>query len=307
MKAIIQEDLSDAFNRFKDIFDGKQAGYIPELLKSCPSHFGLSAATVAGDLFSCGDQDVFFTLQSLSKPFVYGLAIEDHGRQELVDKVGVFNTGLAFNSVIDSAIRATPLQNPLGNAGALATTSLIKGSSRASKFKRVQRCLEAFIGRAPAVDLATYRSEIENNQRNRALAYLYDSYGLFYGDVEDALDRYTKTCALRITCQDLARMGATLANRGKNPWSGIQVFSPETTCDILSVMLIYGLYEQSGNWIFEVGLPGKSGVSGGVLAVRPGVLAIAAYSPLIDHDGNSIRSVKAITHLSKKWRLHLLA
>lgn len=289
-----------------NINHGRLADYIPALASRDPSLFGIAVATIDGEIFHTGDSKTQFPIESLCKPFVYGIALEDHGRENMMDKVGVCISGLPFNSVIDSGIRRTRLQNPLGNAGAMATVSLIKGSSSLEKWSRIRHTIAKYIGRTPTVDQKIYLSEMNSNSRNRALAHLYRSYGLFYDNVDDTISRYTKACSLLIDTTELAVMGASLANHGKNPVTGTEAVAPEHVRDILSVMLINGLYDGTGNWIFDVGLPGKSGVGGGLLAIVPKKMAIATFSPLLDEAGNSIRGMNAIKMLVNQWKLHLL-
>jgi glutaminase len=286
---------------------GKIVDYIPELADCNPSLFGIAIATSDGQIYYTGDAKFKFPIESLCKPFVYGVALEDHGRDTMMNKVGVCISGLPFNSIIDSGIRRTKLQNPLGNAGAMATASLIKGFSSQEKWERVRESIGNYIGRTPEVNHKIYRSEMSTNSRNRALAHLYKSYNLFYDDVDSTISRYTKACSLMIDTTELAIMGASLANNGKNPLTGTQAISPEHVRDILSIMLINGLYDGTGNWIFDVGLPGKSGVGGGLLAIVPKRFSIATFSPLLDDAGNSIRGMSAIKRLVNQWQLHLLS
>lgn len=300
-------DFPQLHHKYHDLTEGALPAYIPELTKVDTSHFGLAIVTAKGEVFSTGQADVKFPMESISKPFVYALALKDHGREELKRKVGVHATGLPFDSIIDSAIRKTRLQNPLGNAGAMATTSLIKGKDDKEKWERVVNFFGKYIGRTPKLNSNLYESEMATNDKNRSLAYLYKSYGLFFSDVNDAVARYTKACSLMISTSELAIMGATLANGGVHPSHGARLSKQSHVRDVLSVMLIYGLYDKTGDWIFDVGLPGKSGVGGGILAVLPGQFALAAFSPLLDDSGNSVRGIAAIRELAYRWKLHLLS
>jgi len=285
---------------------GELAKYIPELSEVDPEKLAIAIATTDGGYYPVGDDEFPLALESLSKPFVYGVALQQWGREAMMEKVGVSVSGMPFDSIIDPVIRRSPLQNPMGNAGAMVTNSLIKGKDHESKWRKITEALTRYIGRTPKVNQRLFDSEMKTNFRNRSLAFLYKSYGLFYGDVDDAIIRYTKACSLMVTTRELAIMGATLANDGINPMTHVQAIESRFVRDILSVMLIYGLYDENGRWIFEIGLPGKSGVSGGMLAVVPGRLAIAAYSPRLDPSGNSIRARMAIKALVDLMELHLL-
>ena len=285
---------------------GEVASYIPELRTVDPEKCAIAVATTDGKCFCVGDYDFPLALESLSKPFVYGIALEDWGREAMIEKVGVSVSGMPFDSIIDPVIRRSPLQNPMGNAGAMATASLIKGENTATKWSKVIETLSRYMGRTPELNQALFDSEMATNYRNRSLAFLYKSYNLFYTDVDEAIARYTQACSLMVTTRELAIMSATLANDGINPMTLVRAINARFVRDILSVMLIYGLYDETGSWIFEIGLPGKSGVSGGMFAVSPGRLSIAAYSPRLDPAGNSIRARMAIKAFADLMELHLL-
>jgi len=284
---------------------GKVADYIPALGKADPKHFGLAIVTADGQSFTAGDTGVPFAIESISKVFALALALEDAGRQAILDNVGVYHTGLPFNSIIASDVRQVKLQNPFVNVGAITTTSYIKGKNSAEKWQRELNTFSLFAGRKLKVNRVIFDSEEATNQHNRALAWLFKNYNYLQGDPTDAVTRYTRACSVDVTCLELATMGASLANGGVNPVTGKRAVKEEFVQDILSVMAITGLYDSSGPWFFRTGLPGKSGVGGGILAVVPGRFSIAAYSPPLDTFGNSVRGVKAVEALSKEWGLHM--
>ena len=304
--AAVKAALQQMYERFKGDDSGKVADYIPALAKADPKHFGLALCTADGRVFTAGDAEVVFAIESVSKVFSLALALEDAGRETILKNVGVYHTGLPFNSMIASDVRAVKLQNPFVNVGAITTTSFIKGKDSETKWQRELDKFALFAGHELKVLEDVNRSEQETNQHNRALAWLFESFGYLQGDPIDATKRYTQACSVGISCRDLAVMGGCLANGGKNPLTGKQAVRTEFVRDILSVMVITGLYDSSGPWFFETGLPAKSGVGGGIVAVVPGRFALAAYSPPLDTFGNSVRAAKAISALSAQWNLHVL-
>jgi glutaminase len=261
---------------------------------------------VDGKIFSVGDSKHLFTIQSGATPFVFGLALEDHGLESLIKKVGVEPTGMPCNSILPPEVPASKTQNPLVNPGALATTSLIKGKDTVEKYERVHSFMEGLADMKLGIDQETFRSEMAINSKNMGVAWLLKNNGLLYSDVDDAVMRYTKAACIAVSAETLARMGATLAKGGVNPISGRRVLSANHVQDVLSVMTMVGLYDGAGNWWVRVGLPATSGVGGGILAVVPGRFAIAVFSPRLDTNGNSVRAVKLIHALSKRFNLHLL-
>jgi len=303
----IEAVLAELHAKYKDGTDGKNADYIPQLAKVDSKLFGIAIATVDGQVYEVGDTQTRFTIQSVAKPFVYSLALDDRGAEEMTEKVGVEPTGLPFNSIISTEVRASKLQNPLVNAGAIATASLIKGKDPEEKYRRAKERIEAFAGSALEIDESVYKSEMATNKKNLALANLLLNDGLLYGDVEDAVERYTRAGCLAIHARDLAIMGATLANGGVNPVTNKRVLTPGHVTDMLSVMTMAGMYDYSGEWFFRVGLPAKSGVGGGIVAVVPGRFAIATFAPPLDRNGNSVKGIQVITELSKRWNLHVLS
>lgn len=284
---------------------GKVATYIPELAKADPDWFGICVASTDGHVYEVGDSRLDFTIQSISKPFVYGIALQDRGREAVLAKIGVEPTGDAFNSISLAPDTGCPL-NPMINAGAIAAASLVAGHSDEDKWQRVLATLSLFAGRTLEVDERVYASECATGHRNRAIAYMLRNFDVIESDPEPALDRYFRQCSVSVTCRDLAVMAATLANGGVNPRSGERVLAPEIVKDVLSVMATCGMYDYAGEWLFEVGLPAKSGVGGGVLAVLPGRLGIAVFSPPLDEHGNTVRGVRVCKDLSRDLELHFL-
>jgi len=285
--------------------DGDVATYIPELAKADPEWFGICLATASGSVYEVGDTSVPFTIQSISKPFVYGLALEDHGRTAVLEKVGVEPTGEAFNSISLEPGTGRP-RNPMINAGAIATTGLISGKSQASRLRRVIEMLGRHAGRDLDLDGAVYASESETGHRNRAIGYMLRNFGILGSDPMPVVELYFQQCSVRVTCRDLGIMAATLANRGVNPVTGEQALRGEYVESVLSVMESCGMYDASGQWLYHVGMPAKSGVSGGIIAVLPGQLGLGVFSPRLDAQGNSARGIQVARDLSRYLNLHQL-
>lgn len=306
-----QEDVrrivAEAYEYAHDATDGEIATYIPRLAEVDPELFGLSVARVDGTVQSVGDADVAFSIQSISKAFVYSLVCERLGHEAVRERVGVNNTGLPFNSVVAIELNDGHPMNPMVNAGAIATTALLPARDPDDRWALIRDGLSAFAGRRLELDGEVYTSEADTNERNRAIAQLLESYGRIDADPMAAVDVYTRQCSLLVTASDLAVMGATLANGGVNPVSGLRVVSAEVARDTLAVLASTGLYERSGEWLFEIGLPGKSGVSGGIVTVSPGKGAIGVFSPRLDSAGNSVRGQIATRYLSRAIGLDVFA
>lgn len=283
---------------------GKPAAYIPELAKVDPSLCGIAIATVDGAIHGVGDWRHPFTIQSISKAFVYGHALEIHGRATVLAKVGVEPTGESFNSILLDNEHRRPF-NPMVNAGAIATAELIEGADPAERRAALDDLLAAFAGRRLDLDEATYLSEKETGHRNRAIAWMMLSAGMIERDPEEVLDLYFRQCSMNVTCADLAIMGATLANAGVNPVTGARALAADYVPDVLTVMNSCGMYNYAGQWAYEIGLPAKSGVSGSILAIIPGQGAVAIFSPPIDERGNSVRGVEACRRIAEEFGLHL--
>ncbi|MBC8096897.1 MAG: glutaminase A [Akkermansiaceae bacterium] len=285
--------------------DGQVATYIPELGKANPAWFGICIVTQSGSVYEVGDTRQEFTIQSISKPFVYGLALEDNSRIEVLKKVGVEPTGDVFNSISLEPNTGRP-RNPMINAGAIATAGMIAGRSPQARLKRVLETFSLFAGRELALDETVYRSESDTGHRNRAIGHMLRNFNILTSDPMAVTELYFQQCSISVHCRDLAVMAATLANRGINPLTGKQALRGEYVESVLSVMETCGMYDYAGEWIYNVGMPAKSGVSGGVIAVLPGQLGIGVFSPLLDAHGNSVRGVKVCQELSRLLDLHLL-
>jgi len=305
--AQIDDLLQRAHDRASTHHEGAVADYIPILAMADPEDFGLCVADVDGSLHEVGQTRVEFSIQSISKAFVYALLCDLLGHERALEVVGVNNTGLAFNSIVAIELNDGHPMNPMVNAGALATTALLPAASAAQRWALIHEGLSRFAGRTLEVDEEVYRSESETNHRNRSIARLLFSYGRIEAEPEEVVDVYTRQCSLRVDARDLAIMGATLADGGVNPMTGERVVSAEVARDTLAVLSASGLYERSGEWLFDIGLPGKSGVSGGLMCSAPGKLGIGAYAPKLDPAGNSVRGQIAIAYLSRALGLNLFA
>ncbi len=283
---------------------GAVADYIPELKKANPDHFGVSLATIDGHVYEIGDSGVPFTIQSISKAFVFALALELLGAEKVESVVGVEPSGDAFNS-----IRLRPDNrpfNPMVNSGAIACSGLIHRAKGKDAFECIRAALGRFAGRELDVDEEVFASERETGDRNRAIAYLLRNYAVVEGDVGAVLDVYFRQCAVLVTARDLAIMAATLANNGVNPVTGEQVMNPYTVARTLSVMTSSGMYDYAGEWVYRVGMPAKSGVGGGIVAALPAQLGLGTFSPPLDVHGNSVRGLKICEALSTHFGLHML-
>lgn len=283
---------------------GEVATYIPELGRADPARFGICLAMVDGHLHEVGDTAEPFTIQSISKPFTYGRALQRHGRERVLQQVGVEPTGEAFNAIILDEAHNRPF-NPMVNAGAIAVAELAEGDTPAAREAGLLGLFASLAGRPLGIDRAVYESERSTGHRNRAIAWLMLNSGMITGDPEEVLDLYFKQCSVLVTCRDLAVMAATLANHGQNPLTGEQVFPPEVVRDVLTLMSTCGMYNYAGEWAYEVGIPAKSGVSGGILAVIPGQAGIAVWSPPLDHHGNSVRGIRVCQEISRAFSLHV--
>ena len=296
--------LGEVWSQVAGITGGSTADYIPELAKADPETLALSLATLDGAIYTVGEL-VQFTIQSVSKPFVYALALADSGAERVLDRVGAEPTGDPFNTIsLDQA--SGRAYNPMVNAGAIVTASLVAGRTREEQFQRILSGLSAFAGRELCVDEAVFASERDTGDRNRAIAYLMRSADLLDADVDDIVEMYFRQCSVLVTAQDLAVMAATLANAGVNPLTGESVVPREVVAPVLTVMSTCGMYDYAGEWLYRVGLPAKSGVSGAVVSALPGQLGLAVHSPPLDERGNSVRGVAACKELSERLGLHLL-
>lgn len=301
----IQVLIETLLERYRPVATGEVASYIPELATADPDRLGIAIATADGFIYEAGDSRAAFTIQSISKPIVYGLALQCHGREAVLAKIGVEPSGEAFNSVAFDEKRNRPF-NAMVNAGAIAAAALVPGRGIDERFARVRETFRAFIGREVEIDEAVYRSEAATGHRNRAIAYLELNAGMIAGDPQEHLDIYFRQCAISVNAIDLAVMGATLANGGVNPRTGERAIAAKNVRDVLSVMTSCGMYDYAGEWELRVGLPAKSGVGGGIMAVLPGQLGIGVFSPRLDEHGNSVRGLRVCEELSRTLELHLL-
>jgi glutaminase len=284
---------------------GAVADYIPPLALADPSSFGIAIATTDGHCYEVGETRRGFTIQSISKPFTYGLALADRGFEAVDAKVGVEPSGEAFNSISLSPDSGRPL-NPMINAGAITSASLVAGENVAARLRRVVESYGRFAGRALEVDTEVYESERATGHRNRAIGHMLRAFGILEDDPEVALDLYFQQCSVSVDCRDLSLMAATLANGGVHPVTGERALDRPYVDRVLSVMTTCGMYDSAGEWVVDVGMPAKSGVAGGVLAVLPGQLGIAVFSPPLDRHGNSVRGVEVCRQVSEDLNLNLL-
>ena len=305
MAELVQRYLDDLVAEYAGASDGALADYIPELTQVDPSGFGLTLSSSDGFLYESGDARTEFTIQSISKPFTYALALDQVGEEAVDAKIGVEPSGEAFNEISVDDKTKTP-KNPMINAGAIASVALVPAAGPDERFAKIRDFYSACAGRPLEFDEDVYRSEKATGSRNRAIAYMLDSFGVLDGDPDDVLDVYFRQCSFKVTSTDLARMAATLARGGINPMTGRRVTDGAVVRRTLSVMVTCGMYDAAGDWVSAVGMPAKSGVGGGIVAVLPGQLGIGVYSPLLDAKGNSVRGVRVCRSLSEQLGLHFL-
>jgi glutaminase len=300
----IRELILTIFERHRHLHEGTIADYIPELTRANPDWFGISITTVDGHQYQVGDSNVEFTIQSVSKPFIYGMAIDAVGLQEVRRRIDVEPSGEAFNSISLKPATGQP-RNPMINAGAIAATGLIQASNAEERFQTILDRFSEFAGEPLSMDEEVYRSESETGWRNRGIANLLRNFDIIEGEVDPILEAYFMQCAILVSSRSLSAMGATLANGGVNPLTGKRVLTAGTVEKVNAVMSTCGMYDFSGNWAFEVGIPAKSGVGGGIIGVLPGQLSVAVFSPLLDDNFNSIRGIATFRDLSRSFGLHL--
>ena len=296
-KANIEKALNDAYAKFKDVKEGANADYIKELATVDPNIFGIALVTTDGQVYTAGDVKSMVSIQSVSKVFTMAKVIEEQGHQVIQDKIGVDATGEVFNSITAVERMRGKEINPLVNPGAIASTSLIAGTDSAAKWKNVLQVHSDFAGRQLELNMPVYISEAGDNLRNQAIAHLLLAYGRMYFDPVQATDIYTKQCAINVSAKDAGIMAATLSNGGFNPVTKKKVVSPETVMYTLPVMSTAGLYDDSGIWFYNAGVPAKSGVGGCLIAVVPGKFGIAVVSPPLDKAGNSVKGQLAIKYI----------
>lgn len=296
--------LETLHTRVRPLTDGKVADYIPELALVDPEQFGICIATADGFVYEVGDTHVPFTIQSISKPLTYGLALETHGEDPVLERIGVEPSGDAFNAISLQPHSGAPL-NPLINAGAIAACGLIPGATVDERTARILDTFSRYAGRELDVDERVYASESATGHRNRAIGWMLRNFDILGEDPTVTLETYFRQCAIRVTCRDLAVIGATIANGGVNPVTGGRALAENCVQNVLAVMATCGMYDFSGEWLYRTGLPAKSGVGGGILAVQPGRLGIGVFSPRLDAQGNSVRGIAACRELAAELRLHL--
>jgi glutaminase len=306
-RELVEQVVREAYEKFKTDATGKNADYIPYLAQVDPKLFGIAIVTTDNQVLTLGDVNYSFSIQSISKVFTLALAMEELGPDVVFQKVGSEPTGRPFNSPLAVVDMPTHTANPLVNAGAIATTSLISGKDAQEKWSKILD----FYGKAAGEKLSlideVYKSEAATNTGNKALSMLLAKYDRIYADPFESVDIYTKQCSVGVNATQLARMGATLANNGVNPATGQQVIRREDIPHILSTMAMAGLYDGSGGWAWHVGLPAKSGVGGGIVAIAPGKGAIAVFAPPLDEAGNSVKAQKVIDYVTERLNYNLFS
>ena len=300
----LRETLRELHTRYQSIDDGRVADYIPELAKANPAWFWISVVATNGQRVDVGDSGQLFTIQSVSKPFMFGLGLEDHGREHVLSKIGVQPIGEAFNSITIDEGSNRPF-NPMINAGAIAAAELVTGKDFPERVSRTLDMFSRYCGRPVNVDNTVFTSERATGHRNRAIGHLMLNFGMVGNHLEETLELYFQQCSILVNCHDLAVMGATLANGGVNPITGVRAISQEYVKDLLSIMHTCGMYDYAGEWAYRIGIPAKSGVGGGMVAVIPGQAGIATFSPRLDVKGNSVRGIRVFEDLAERFGLHI--
>jgi len=300
--AEIEAALKAAHSKYQGLKEGTNADYIPALAKVDSNIYGIALVTADGKVYTVGDVKSEVSIQSISKVFTLAKVLEEQGPEAIENTIGVDATGMRFNSIVSielsQKVLGGPEMNSLVNPGAIATTSMVKGANRDQIWNSILSFYSDFAGRKLAVNQEVFKSEADTNQRNQAIGYLMYAYGYIKDNPMQATDIYTEQCSVNVNALDLATMAATLANGGKNPVTGKQAMKVENVPEVLAVMATAGLYDDSGKWLYRTGLPGKSGVGGGIIAVSPGKFGIAVISPPLDEAGNSVRAQKAIADIS---------
>ena len=302
--ADIQKAVDAAYAKFKDLKEGKNADYIPALAKVDPNLFGIAVVTADGKVYSAGDLKTEVSIQSISKVFTAAQVIQEQGLDSIAKRIGVDATGARFNSIIAIegvkmvAGAGAPEMNPLVNPGAISATSMVKGATADAVWAKIIGIHNDLAGRPLTVLQDVYKSESDSNQRNQAIGALMLAYGYIKSNWQQAVDLYTRQCSIGVNAKDLATMAATLAFGGKNPVTGKQVMDADKVPGMLAIMATAGLYDDSGKWLYRTGLPAKSGVGGGIIAVSPGKFGIAVIAPPLDDAGNSVKAQKVITDIS---------
>lgn len=303
MQTPIPDYLAEALDAVRDDDSGAMAYYIPELADADPTRLGIAVATLDGRVYAAGDSAVPFTIQSISKPFVYALALRECGFEEVLRRIGVEPSGEAFNELSLEAGSKRP-RNPMINAGAIACHSLL-GESQEERCAAILDFLSALAGRRLSVDESVYSSELSTAHRNLAIGHMLRSYDIITCDPDEAVAGYVRQCAIEVTAEDLARMVAVIANGGVQPVTRQRVFDAAIARQLLSVMTTCGMYDAAGDWVTGVGIPAKSGVSGGIVGALPGQVGVATFSPRLDDHGTSVRGVRLFEALSREMGMHM--
>jgi len=304
----VRQALDKAYTQYKSLTEGKNADYIPVLAKVDSKLFGIAVTLANGEILEIGDSQHPFSIQSISKVYTLARILEDVGADTVEKTIGLNATGQAFNSILPIQLNKDhPAGNPFVNPGAIAAVSLVPAATSNERWTRISATYNAFAGRNLTVDQEVYKSESSSNERNRGIAWLLKNANIIPGDPLEALDLYTRQCSVSVTARDLSIMGATLGNGGVNPLNGQRLVSPQTAAHVLAEIMTNRLYEKSGTWAFKAGLPAKSGVGGGIVAVVPGRFGIAAFSPPLDEAGNSVRSQRAIESIVTDLSANLFA
>jgi glutaminase len=304
-RQLVESMVREAYEKFRTDASGKNADYIPYLAQVNSKLFGIAIVTTDNQVLTMGDVKYSFSIQSISKVYTLALAIKELGADKVFERIGSEPTGRAFNSPVAVVDMPTHTANPLVNAGAIATVSLISGKTANEKWNKILAFYSKAAGEKLTLINEVYKSEAATNTGNKALSYLLAKYDRIYADPFESVDIYTKQCSVGVNASQLARMGATLANNGVNPATGEQVIKREDIPHILSTMMMAGLYDGSGGWAWHVGLPAKSGVGGGIVAIVPGKGAIAVFAPPLDEAGNSVKAQKVIQYVADKLDYNL--
>jgi glutaminase len=302
---LVRKLVSQAYERFKSDTEGKNSQVYPALAKVPSQLFGVCVVGTSGNVYDVGDSEYEFTIMSVSKPFLFALVCQEIGVEEARQKLGVNATGMAFNSLAGIERNPDGRTNPMVNSGAIATTSLVPGADLEAKWKFIHEGLSRFAGRKLPLNDEVYASASATNYRNQSIARLLQSYGRIYLDPAQAVDLYTKQCSLNVSAKDLAVMGATLADGGVNPITKERIVDASVCHYALAVMTTAGLYETSGDWLFDIGLPGKSGIGGGIVTVSPGKGGLGTFAPPLDSAGNSVKGQLVAKYLSQRLGMDL--
>ena len=303
-KAKIAQVVKEAYEKYKGDMGGKNADYIKALARVDSKIFGIVLVDSEGNVYEAGDTNALVSIQSISKVFTAALVMSEHGAKFVQEKIGVNATGLAFNSIMAIELHDGSASNPFVNAGAIQSTSWVGAKDSKERWRKILANMSAFAGRNLKVNEEVYRSEVNDNKRNQAISKILDAYGKMGSDPLEATTVYTRQCSVNVSAHDLAVMSATIANHGVNPLTKARVIAAKYTPKLMAVMATAGLYDNAGDWLYDTGLPAKSGVGGGIIAVVPGKMGIGVVSPPLDGYGNSVRAQLAIKYIVEKLGLN---